>query len=40
MAETILSNTEVVLEVVEQFIRQDPTQWLLYHPVWENHEPN
>lgn len=38
MPETILSNTEAVLEVVTQFIRQDPTQWLLYQPVWENHE--
>lgn len=40
VADTILSNTEMVLEVAEQFIRQDPTQWLLYRPVWENHEPN
>lgn len=38
MAETILSNTEAVLEVVEPHIRSDPEQWLLYHPVWENHE--
>ena len=40
LADTIISNTETVLEVVEQFIRQDPAQWLLYRPVWENHEPN
>jgi len=40
MPETILSNTEAVLEVVEQFVRQDPTQWSLYYPVWENHESN
>ena len=39
MPETILSNTEAVLEVVERFVRQDPAQWLLYQPVWENHEP-
>ena len=38
MPETILSNTEAVLEVVTQFIRQDPAQWLMFQPVWENHE--
>lgn len=40
MPETILCNTEAVLEVVEQHVRYDPEQWLLYRPVWENHDTN
>lgn len=40
MPDTILNNTEAVLAVVEQFIRKDPAQWLLYRPVWENYESN
>jgi lauroyl/myristoyl acyltransferase len=30
----------MVLEVAEEFIRQDPAQWLLFRHVWENHESN
>ena len=40
VTDTILSNTELVLEVAEGFIRQDPAQWLLYRPVWEDHDAN
>lgn len=34
-AETILRNTETVLEVAEGFIRRDPEQWMMFHRVWE-----
>jgi len=40
MPETILHNTEAVLEVVEQYVRYDPEQWFLYKPVWENYDTN
>jgi lauroyl/myristoyl acyltransferase len=40
ITDTILSNTETVLEVVEQHIRYDPAQWLMYRPIWENHDTN
>lgn len=40
ITETILYNTETVLEVVEQHIRYDPAQWLMYRPIWENHDTN
>jgi KDO2-lipid IV(A) lauroyltransferase len=32
---TILRNTETVLIAVEQFIRRDPEQWLMFHQVWD-----
>jgi len=35
VTDTILSNTEAVLAVVEQYIRKDLEQWLLFYPVWE-----
>jgi KDO2-lipid IV(A) lauroyltransferase len=34
-SETILCNTERVLVEAERFIRQDPVQWSMFHPVWE-----
>ncbi len=27
-------NAQQVLEVAEQWIRETPEQWLMYHPVW------
>jgi lauroyl/myristoyl acyltransferase len=30
----LLVNTEKVLLEVEKFIRQDPTQWVMFFPVW------
>ena len=36
--ESILLNTQSVLAVVEQHIRQDPAHWLMFHQVWEDHE--
>jgi lauroyl/myristoyl acyltransferase len=38
MMDTILSNTETVLDVVEPHIRYDPEQWLMFRPVWEAHD--
>lgn len=34
ITDTILSNTETILAIVEQYVRQNPEQWLLYYPVW------
>lgn len=30
----IITNAEAVLEVAEEFIRQAPIQWSIFHPVW------
>jgi KDO2-lipid IV(A) lauroyltransferase len=35
ITDTILGNTETILAIVEQYVRQNPEQWLLYYPVWE-----
>ena len=35
VTDTILSNTENILSVAAQYIREEPEQWLLYYPVWE-----
>lgn len=30
----IIHNAEMILEVIEGFIKSAPHQWLMYHPVW------
>lgn len=30
----IIANAEAVLEVAEEYIRQAPSQWSIFHPVW------
>lgn len=32
--EEIIHNAEMILEVMESFIKQAPEQWLMYYPVW------
>ncbi len=32
--ETVIHNAELVLTIIEDFIRQVPEQWLMYYPVW------
>ncbi len=32
--EQIIQNAETVFEVIEDFIRQAPEQWLMFYPVW------
>lgn len=34
--EEIRVNGEAVLRVIEGYIRQAPSQWLMYYPVWPN----
>ncbi len=30
----VKQNVEMILEIIAQFIRQSPEQWLMYYPVW------
>lgn len=32
--EEIRVNAEAILKIVEDYIRQNPEQWLMYYPVW------
>lgn len=34
-SQAILQNTEAVLAAAENYIRQDPEQWMMFHRVWE-----
>ncbi len=34
-SQAILQNTETVLEIAENYIRQDPEQWMMFRRIWE-----
>jgi len=35
-AEEIRYNAEIVLKIIESYIRSHPTQWQMYYPLWPN----
>jgi lauroyl/myristoyl acyltransferase len=34
----LVYNAEKILKIAEQYIRLDPSQWMMFLPVWQNIE--